>query len=249
MLRFFRQIRQKLIQQENIRKYFFYAIGEIFLVVIGILLALQVNNWNEQRKEADLTETYLTALKEDLALDIENFEYQIDDLSFQLSQIDSLEEMLSSPSFSNSDFNDLIKNNLDIIQTLENANLNNNTFLTLQNTGRVDLLDETVQFRLLDLNSLQKVYQVMIDDNLQLKYNLSEDFISEVPFYFPEFKIQINPNVENDIWDNVNWENARRKFYTFLSTMKTVNEVGIEITQELKSETEDLLKLLNSSNQ
>ena len=49
MIKFFRNIRQKLIEQENIRKYFFYAIGEIFLVVIGILIALQVNNWNQER--------------------------------------------------------------------------------------------------------------------------------------------------------------------------------------------------------
>ena len=235
------------MEQNNVRKYFLYALGEIALVMIGILLALQVNNWNEERKKMDLAESYLTALEEDLILDIENFEFQIDDLSFQLSQIDSLEEILSDPSFSNSDFNELIKTNLDIIQTFENANLNNNTFLTLQNTGRVDLLDEIIQFRLLDLNSLQKVYRVMITDNLQLKYNLSEDFIAEVPFYFPEFKIDINPNVESDIWNNVNWENARRKYYTFLNTMKAVNEVGIEITEDLMLETKDLLALLNNS--
>ena len=88
----------------------------------------------------------------------------------------------------------------------------------------------------------------MITDNLQLKYNLSEDFISEVPFYFHEFKIEINADVENDIWNNVNWVQARRKFYTFLNMMKTVNEVAIEITEELKSESEDLLELLNNLN-
>lgn len=248
MFNFFRRVRQALLSESKFSKYLLYAIGEIALVMIGILLALQVNNWNEERKKADLAESYLTALKEDLILDIENFEYQIEDLSFQLSQIDSLEEILSEPSLTNSDFNDLIKGNLDIIQTFETANLNNNTFLTLQNTGRVDLLDEIIQFRLLDLNSLQKVYQVMITDNLQLKYNLSEDFISEVPFYFHEFKIEINADVENDIWNNVNWVNARRKFYTFLNMMKTVNEVAIEITEELKSESEDLLELLNNLN-
>lgn len=49
MLRFFRAIRKKLIEQNKIRSYFFYAVGEITLVMIGILLALQVNNWNENR--------------------------------------------------------------------------------------------------------------------------------------------------------------------------------------------------------
>jgi hypothetical protein len=47
MLKFFRTIRKKLIEEYNVRKYLLYAIGEILLVVIGILIALQVNNWND----------------------------------------------------------------------------------------------------------------------------------------------------------------------------------------------------------
>jgi uncharacterized protein YlxW (UPF0749 family) len=49
MLKFFRTIRKKLIEEDIVRKYLLYAIGEIMLVVIGILIALQVNNWNEER--------------------------------------------------------------------------------------------------------------------------------------------------------------------------------------------------------
>lgn len=51
MLKYFRTIRKKLIDEDNVRKYLLYAIGEIALVMIGILLALQVNNWNEERKQ------------------------------------------------------------------------------------------------------------------------------------------------------------------------------------------------------
>ena len=50
MIKFFRKIRQQLLGEGNTAKYFKYAIGEILLVMIGILLALQVNNWNEERK-------------------------------------------------------------------------------------------------------------------------------------------------------------------------------------------------------
>lgn len=49
MIRFFRHIRKKLMEQNKIRTYTLYALGEILLVVIGILIALQVNNWNQQR--------------------------------------------------------------------------------------------------------------------------------------------------------------------------------------------------------
>ena len=50
MLKFFRKIRQKLIAEGNLKKYLIYAAGEVLLVMIGILLALQVNKWKEQRK-------------------------------------------------------------------------------------------------------------------------------------------------------------------------------------------------------
>lgn len=49
MIKFFHTFRKKLIEQNNVRKYLLYAIGEIMLLVIGILIALQVNNWNQNR--------------------------------------------------------------------------------------------------------------------------------------------------------------------------------------------------------
>lgn len=51
MLKFFRTIRKTLLNEGKTTRYFKYAVGEIVLVVIGILIALQINNWNEQRKE------------------------------------------------------------------------------------------------------------------------------------------------------------------------------------------------------
>ena len=49
MFRFFRKIRRNLLSENNFKKYLVYAIGEIILVVIGILIALQINNWNNKR--------------------------------------------------------------------------------------------------------------------------------------------------------------------------------------------------------
>ena len=50
MIKFFRKIRHKILTENKVSKYLLYAIGEIVLVVIGILIALQINNSNEQRK-------------------------------------------------------------------------------------------------------------------------------------------------------------------------------------------------------
>jgi len=51
MINFFRRIRKRLAEDNKPLKYLRYAIGEIVLVVIGILIALQINNWNERRKD------------------------------------------------------------------------------------------------------------------------------------------------------------------------------------------------------
>ena len=65
MLRFFRQIRQRLLTQNKFSKYLLYAVGEILLVVIGILIALQIDSWNEDRKDRNLYLNYLVRLKSD----------------------------------------------------------------------------------------------------------------------------------------------------------------------------------------
>ncbi|PJB18814.1 MAG: hypothetical protein CO117_06960 [Flavobacteriaceae bacterium CG_4_9_14_3_um_filter_33_16] len=77
MIKFFRNIRKKLIEQSKFRNYFFYAIGEILLVVIGILIALQVGTWNEQRKLDKQQQLYLMRLLQDNKSDLETFESEI----------------------------------------------------------------------------------------------------------------------------------------------------------------------------
>ena len=65
MIKFFRKIRQNLLMENKTSKYFKYAIGEIVLVVIGILIALQINNWNEKRKASIEELNILKALQSD----------------------------------------------------------------------------------------------------------------------------------------------------------------------------------------
>ncbi|TVP52263.1 MAG: hypothetical protein EA341_03515 [Mongoliibacter sp.] len=74
MIQLFRKIRQKLLQQNKIGSYLKYAIGEIFLVVIGILIALQVNTWNLQRIEIQEKSKLIKLLQEELKENLKEFE-------------------------------------------------------------------------------------------------------------------------------------------------------------------------------
>ncbi len=73
MIKFFRKIRQRLLSENKFTKYLIYANGEIVLVVIGILIALQVNNWNEKRKAHTEEITILKEIIKNLKSDKEDF--------------------------------------------------------------------------------------------------------------------------------------------------------------------------------
>ncbi|SMD42790.1 hypothetical protein SAMN00777080_1355 [Aquiflexum balticum DSM 16537] len=81
MIKFFRKIRQKLLQQNKVGSYFKYAIGEILLVVIGILIALSINNWNEAQKAKQSERVVLKNLIQDLRADSLAFNDNLDILS------------------------------------------------------------------------------------------------------------------------------------------------------------------------
>lgn len=69
MIKFFRRIRKSLLMENKTSRYFKYAIGEIILVVIGILIALQINNWNEARKSKVFETEILTQVQANLIKD------------------------------------------------------------------------------------------------------------------------------------------------------------------------------------
>lgn len=77
MIQFFRRIRQQLLGENKFTKYLIYAIGEIFLVVIGILIALQINNWNESNKLHQREVSLLRELKSNLEVNVDNLNRDI----------------------------------------------------------------------------------------------------------------------------------------------------------------------------
>ena len=79
MIKFFRKIRQTLLSEGKTGKYLKYAIGEIMLVVIGILIALSINNWNEAKKEHRLETNILNEILLNLESDLKNLDEKIDD--------------------------------------------------------------------------------------------------------------------------------------------------------------------------
>ena len=96
MIKFFRKIRKNLLSTGKTGKYFKYAIGEIVLVVIGILIALQVNNWNTSRINKNRVSQYAKLLIEDISNDIEMIKVSQFQTIKSFKRIDRLKRYMSS---------------------------------------------------------------------------------------------------------------------------------------------------------
>lgn len=118
MLAFFRIIRRKLIEKSAVRKYIIYALGEVTLVVLGILIAIQVNNWNEDRKEEAQTNTYLSNLKTAVTDDIRSLDNTI---SYNQLRLNGIFYILKHAGLNRKTFTELpwnIPNENDVIHEL-----------------------------------------------------------------------------------------------------------------------------------
>ena len=98
MIKFFRHIRQRLLSENKFSKYLLYAIGEIILVVIGILIALQINNWNQDRinanEELAILKSLKAGLKKDQADILYNKSYFVESIADANKVIEALESDL-----------------------------------------------------------------------------------------------------------------------------------------------------------
>ncbi len=135
-------------------KYLKYAVGEIFLVVIGILIALQINNWNENQKLDSKTQDYYVQILDDLNNDIISTKNSIEEFSNHLKEYNeytsSYDEEGLTPITA---YEQLSK--LTLISTP--LSFNTNTIESLQNSGDVGLIPSHIRNKLMNLIRLQNL--------------------------------------------------------------------------------------------
>ncbi|GLR19579.1 DUF6090 family protein [Portibacter lacus] len=178
MLKFFRKIRQNLLLEGKTGKYFKYAIGEIVLVVIGILIALQINNWNEARKTRNKELSYLTNIKSDLELTNSEIDQYISSRLQRANAANSVLEHYNGKPVT--DWNEFNKHTIDVY-TWQRFYQIDNTFQELMNSGNFEIIsNDSIKNGLLTVNQLYK----------KLKY--SEDhfrYDAEITLYEPSYRM------------------------------------------------------------
>ena len=182
MLRFLRQLRQGMLtdnpparsrRADRFRKYLLYAVGEILLVVIGILIALQINNWNEFNKERENEKTILNEIRDNLKFDLADFESNIANLQNKATSCKSILKILES----NNTYNDSIGYFFYYLKTFPHFSNKSNGYNLLQSKGLDIIQNDSSRKGITDLYEdpiLSKIgYDFGIDYNNSIENKLT----------------------------------------------------------------------------
>ena len=154
MIKFFRKIRQNLLTEGKTGKYLKYAIGEIVLVVIGILIALQINNANENRKITETKKEYYRQILLDLDKEVDNINTRIIFLDTCIVSLDNYFKYLKTPNLKPIR---LIKQLNNVEFNFKYLTFNANTIQTLESTGEIKIIPENIRNAIIELKREQEL--------------------------------------------------------------------------------------------
>ena len=261
MFPLFRKIRKKMADDNKPLKYMRYAIGEIILVVIGILIALAINNWNENRKLRNQEIIYLDNLRDDITTQIQMLDVYIDFEDIIIDQCnDIIKHYELNEGFINMDSIFPKLHDLSTRWTFSNANttlmqmLNSNQINIIQNR---ELKEELIAFnQQIDLFSKNtNINNTNLIDNLTTptfieigsyaSYGVSDRMEKKFNDFYPIVINKINDNELKNISTHIINESKNRleliNKVVYRNTLSTLQKAG---NLALKEKAEHLLLLI-----
>lgn len=240
MLRFFRNIRKKLVLENRsiIRNtnYIKYALGEIVLLVIGILIALQVNNWKEDIKSIKLEKNTLENIKSDLDLQNEIIHEQLQFEEIKIAETDTASMFLSS-SLPLEKLNSLLRG----LSERRTFTANKTSYIGMNKNGdkklirNSELQNEIVRY----YQQLDYITQVINNNNLFIVDSQFGSFVSN-----NSLNIRLLENGQIDNNQKIAPE-KRLQLKNQLQTRKIVSENIYRLCKEQQEATQHLIQLIN----
>lgn len=207
MLKFFRRIRKSLITENKISKYLLYAIGEIVLVVIGILIALSINNWNEERKAREQENSSMIEVIENLRFDIIRCENNYLTNINIVRGLDSLRTSVGNTIDGKDQINDIYYYAIKYSSGYGQAVINRSAYDEIIASGTIKLIE-----------------------NKSLKFNLS-DYYERITTVVQDFR----PNTsELNLKNNNKKFISLRKMEDYINASKSTNYINYDINYDYK---------------
>lgn len=242
MIKLFRNIRQNLINQGKTTKYLKYAIGEIILVVVGILIALQINNWNELRKSQNEELNLLADIKSNLVVTLKDLQQDTLGNSKYLRHYLKIEYYINN----NLPYNEELDSAFACLTFWYSPYITTTAYNTLESKGLDLIKNEALK------NDIVNMYEVKLK-TLMVDYDKSEWELSQtvvVPFFskhvrrlHEESLFQARPNDFESLKTNDEFLNIlsmiirqrKRGFEFYSEAMNDVHQLINQIDKELIS--------------
>lgn len=243
MIKFFRHIRKSLLEQNKMSKYFKYAIGEILLVVIGILIALQINNWKENRTLASKELSYLKDIKVNLQDDIKAIDSVLSFNEYKAIVTDSMFYTLSK--YSNPEaYMPIIISYMYTLTEYAVFEPNRIAFSNMVAAQNIDLItnqnlkSSLSQYYKLDFNSTS-------EESAKQKAREFSDYVAEKAFNRQTLKALVNHNSSlKDISEVTIHKDP--KVYALLFTMLMSTQSQSDVLIEAKKDIGELMKQIEN---
>lgn len=255
MIKFFRRIRQQLIDNSKMEKYFIYAIGEILLVVVGILIALQVNNWNEKRKNRITEIQILKIIHENLTNDIDDFEKNQIHLS---NRIYACEVLLSS-SKNNIEYHDSLAYHLLYTTIFPHFTPNVSGFELLKSKGIEFISNDSLKLAITNLYEYgykylytwesEQINEISNNYSPLLRHYLGTTIIGEkyIPVALDNSRNHLTRFSTYDLVLNIeNFDGLtkNREILTFLAQIKGRSKMLKQIHEQTQNEVSKVIKYI-----
>tara|TARA_R100001369_G_C3295605_1_gene164760 strand:+ start:42 stop:791 length:750 start_codon:yes stop_codon:yes gene_type:complete len=249
MIKFFRKIRYDLMEKNKTGKYLKYAIGEIVLVVIGILIALQINQWNENRKENNALKTLTENLNNEFQKNLKELDI---DLSRVKNAITASNTLLSYTGTKNVEVDNIIIDSL-IYYAVSNPTWNPSSYVLndIKNSGKLSTLkNENLKLFLYDWDRL---YEDILEWHAGSTINTNRvvHFVGEkgslvnIDHYNNKNEKGTKFDIENiDLLQEIRFENElENSLYSLIELDKRYNKASILLNKIIElSNSNDITK-------
>jgi quercetin dioxygenase-like cupin family protein len=247
MLFLLRKIRRKLLTDNKVTTYLLYAIGEIVLVVVGILIAVSIDDWSEQKKLLNQEDAYLKRLIAENKQDVQSFDLIINETKNALQSIDVFCKALNDQNTSDSALLAATHQYMIYGSVVPTFGASRSTFDDLSNTGNLkvitnyDLRNKIVQH----YAEIQKVQERL---NIDIDWAVGLD----MPFYFEMDAMKFVPNTAHLFPKSTEKELANElrknklKYINSAAGGYWVDQDVIDLLTQLKTQTEVLIKQMES---
>ena len=241
MTKFFRKIRQGLLTKNKFNKYLLYAVGEIILVVIGILIALQINNWNEENKSRQRGNEILKEIKENLSYNSLQFQNEIETEYEVINSIDVILDNINNHKI----YNDSLNKHYRFATYWSSARWKSSGYESMLSKGSELSILRNIRESIIDL--YQITYALISEDIRLAENNFSATILPLWLEFFERKSVGLN-NAKNEIAKPFDYQKVitSEKLKSTLTFLRSNRVTGINVRLKAIEKNEELIAVIDS---